>query len=173
VKQRRRVVVAVAALTISVSVLQAVRFQTNWDFIYWSTPTGVLALVPSEQSERYLWLTENTAPGDLFFEVYEPFIYFPLQLKNPTRFGQIWPTDYSRPEQITEVTADLKRRPPKFILWDNSYNLPDELRPPGDNTAPLSAFVLANYAPSGKIYMIGDQPIQIWEHRNLSGKPLQ
>jgi hypothetical protein len=165
---RRRVLAGVSAFAILISVLQAIRFQTNWNFVLWKTPAGTLAVVPTEQSERYFWLSERLSPGESFFEVYEPFLYFPLQLKNPTRFGQIWPSEYSRPEHIAEVIADLRKDPPRYILWDNSYDLPDGQRPAGDNTKPLSEFVNSNYAPVGKIYMISTQPIQIRE-RKTSG----
>ncbi len=158
--------IAIAALILPLLLLgasQVYRLQTSSGHVMLSTPTGTLAASSSPQTGRYVFLSENTSPGEPFFEVYEPFIYFPLQLRNPTRYGQIWQTDYTRPEHVAEVVKDLSASKPKFLLWDNGYDLPPEDRQPGDHTGPLAEFVKHNYRPLGPIYDINGRPIQIWE----------
>lgn len=158
---KRRFVYVVGSGLILLGAFQAFRMQTHWEIIYLDSPTGTLAMVGSPQAERYLWLSKHVASGDYFFEVYEPFVYFPLRLKNPTRFGQIWPSEYTQPAQVAEVVRDLSEKPPKYILWDNGYLSTERL--PGDNTGPLADFVKMRYSPIGDIYEIDGKAIQIWE----------
>lgn len=169
-----RIVPAAAAkrlstvLTVSLVALglfQAVRVQTNWTAEKLDTPAGTLAMLDLKQADRYKWLAANTTPGEYFFEVYEPFVYFPLGLRNPTRFGQIWPSEYTRPEHVAEVVRHLGDMEPRLILWDNSYFVPNNERAAGDHTGPLADFVQANYEPIGEIYNIGGKPVQIWQKK--------
>ncbi len=159
----RTFAVAVCSGLMLLGGFQAIRMQTNWNVLHLDTPVGRLAMVESKQAERYAWLAKNTKPGNYFFEVYEPFVYFPLGLKNPTRFGQIWPNDYTRPEHVAEAVRSLDQRPPHYILWDNSYFAAEKPRASGDHTAPLTDFVRANYSPIGEVYETDGKPIQIWE----------
>lgn len=160
---KKRLLLAASAALILLGSAQAVRVQSYWQTVYLDTPSGRLAAIESPLSRRYEWLLKNTKPGEYIFEVYEPFVYLPLGLKNPTRFGQIWPNGYTRPEQIDEVIRDLKAKPPRFILWDNSYMRTG--REPGDNTSPLADFVQQSYSPVGEIYEIDGKPVQVWEKR--------
>jgi hypothetical protein len=162
---KRRLSFAVIALFLMLGAFQAVRVQTNWKVLHLDLPVGRLALVASKQAERYQWLAGNTSPGDYFFEVYEPFVYFPLRLKNPTKVGQFWPSEYTRPEQVAEAIRDLAEKRPRFILWDNSYF--ETPRSAGDNLGPLADFVLANYAPIGEVYDVGGKPVQFWEIKTI------
>ncbi len=152
-----------AAGLLILAAFQAIRMQTHWEFVDLDFPAGKLTMVNSPQAQRYLWLAKNTNPGDYFFEVYEPFVYFPLKLKNPTRFGQIWSSGYTRPEHVAEVIADLHREKPRFILFDNGYLPTAAPRAEGDHTGPLADFMLQNYTPIGDIYEIDSKPVQIWE----------
>ncbi len=156
-----KIAVAACSALIALGVFQAVRVQTNWDVVHLDTPAGRLAMIRSKQSERYEWLLQNTKPGDHFFEVYEPFAYFPLGLKNPTRYGQIWPSEYTRPEHVAEAVRDLRSKRPRYILWDNSYL--STTRVAGDHTRPLADLVAADYSPVGEVYDVGGKPVQIWE----------
>jgi hypothetical protein len=147
-----------------IAAFQVYRAQGNWQFEYLEFPVGRVAMVASDQSRRYRWLSENTKPGEYFFEVYEPFVYFPLGLRNPTRVGQFWPSEYTRPEQVAEAVRDLAAKRPRLILWDNGYL--KEPREAGDNLAPLAHFVAENYSPIGEIYEIDGKAIQFWEIRS-------
>ncbi len=160
---KRRLFNVVAAGLMLLGAFQAIRMQTNWEFVDLDFPSGKLTMVNSPQAQRYLWLSRNTKPGDYFFEVYEPFVYFPLKLKNPTRFGQIWPSDYTRPEHVAEVITDLELKRPKYILFDNAYLATATHRAVGDHTGPLADFVQNSYFPIGDIYDLDGRPVQIWE----------
>ncbi|REJ76413.1 MAG: hypothetical protein DWQ47_12470 [Acidobacteria bacterium] len=159
----RWLVTAAAAGLLLLSLYLGIRMQTNWEMVYWQSPSGKLAVFPVEQIERYTYVLENTEPGEEFFEVYEPYIYFPFHLRNPTRYGQIWETDYTRPEHVAEVVSDLEKSRPGLMLWDVDYNRPDDQRRSGDHLAPLARFVQQNYEPVGKVYQVADRRIQVWK----------
>ncbi len=160
---QRSLATVVAAGLIVFSMLQAYRIQTHWDYLEIDGPRGKVYAPRDEPTERYLWLKDHTKPGDYVFEVYEPFVYFPLGLHNPSRFTQIVPTEYTRPEFVSGTIEDLQKNKTKYILWDNTYNKPEEERALGDHTGPLADFVQMQYSPIGKIYKIDGHPIQIWE----------
>lgn len=163
---KKKLMASAAALLLLLGAVQAIRVQSFWKTVPLETPSGHLAAIESPLSRRYEWLLKNTKPGDYIFEVYEPFVYLPLGLKNPTRFGQIWPNGYTRPEQIEEVIRDLTAKPPRFILWDNAYLPTGSTREEGDHTGPLADFVHANYRPVGEIYEMDGRPVQVWEKKN-------
>lgn len=153
---------AAAAFLLLLSAYLGFRMQTNWEMTHWDTPSGRLAVFPVEQIERYTFVLQNTEPGDEFFEVYEPYIYFPFGLKNPTRFGQIWETEYTRPEHVNEVVRDLESSGPELILWDVGYNKAEGARAQGDHLGPLARLVEEKYEPVGKVYQVADRRIQVW-----------
>lgn len=159
----RRIAYGFIAVLMTLGAFQAVRIQTNWDLVHLDLPVGRVAMVASKQADRYQWLRSNTSPGDYFFEVYEPFVYFPLSLKNPTKVGQFWPSEYTRPDQVAEAVYDLGEKRPRYMLWDNGYLHSAGPRISGDNTGPLADFVEDNYAPINEVYKIGGRSIQIWE----------
>ena len=160
---KRRSVHAATSFLLILGAFLAIRMQTHWEFVDLDFPVGNLTMVDSPQARRYQWLSKNVQPGDYFFEVYEPFVYFPLRLKNPTRYSQIWSNDYTRPEQVAEVISDLTAKKPRFILFDNGYLPSTTPRASGDHTGPLADFMLQNYTPIGEVYEIDSKPVQIWE----------
>lgn len=160
---KRRSVHAATAFLILLGAFLAFRMQTHWEFVDLDFPVGKLTMVDSPQARRYQWLSKNVQPGDYFYEVYEPFVYFPLRLKNPTRYSQIWASDYTRPEQVAEVISALTDKKPRFVLFDNGYLASEKPRATGDHTGPLADFIVQNYSPIGEIHEIDSKPIQIWE----------
>jgi hypothetical protein len=162
--RRERLVFALTGLLLLFCAFQAYRIQTNWDYIEIDAPRGKVYALNSDQIHRYLWLQQHTTPGDAVFEVYEPLVYFLLDLRNPTRYTQIFPTDYTRPEFVAGAVEDLKKDPPRYILWDNSYNKPDSERVPGDHLGPLADYLQGEYEPTGPVYYVNpaQPPIQIW-----------
>ncbi len=150
-------------ISIVLGFVQAIRLQMT-PLTYLQTPSGLVAYPASRIiDERYRFLIANTKPGDMLFEAYQPYIYFPLHLRNPTKYGQIWPSDYTRPEHVTECIADLKATRPQYILWNNDLSKPAELRADGDHTGPLAEYLKQNYRPASGVIEIPEGRIQIWE----------
>ncbi|MBV9216256.1 MAG: hypothetical protein JO053_08775, partial [Acidobacteria bacterium] len=163
VNSQKKIALAMGGLLMMLGCIQSYRMQT-WEYRSMPTPAGTLSYLPTPViDERYSFLLKNSQPKDAVFEVYEPFVYFPLQLKNPTPYGQIWPSDYTRPEQVADAIAHLTATRPRYIIWDNLYSKPDEERAPGDHTGPLAKFVAENYHPANSEVDIGEAKIQIWE----------
>ena len=161
----RPLVIAVTSILVAIGVSQVIRMQTHWNYFTLNTPSGELIFTAADQARFYDAIAAKTKPGDLIYEPIQPYVYFPLQLKNPTRYGQIWPTDYTRPEQVAEVVLDLEHKTPKYILWDNGYLISDIERPTSDHTGPLAELVQRDYSPVGDIYQMDGHPIQIWERK--------
>ncbi|MFT3746431.1 MAG: hypothetical protein QM785_19325 [Pyrinomonadaceae bacterium] len=158
-----KTLIAATACFVLLSFIQAIRVQT-FPHQLLETPSGKLAYNPSPIiDKRYKWLMERTKPGDLVFEAYQPYIYFPLLLRNPGRYGQIWDSNYTRPEHVAETIADLAAKRPRYILWNNDYNKPPEARSAGDHTAPLAEYLQQNYRPASDVIEIPEGRIQIWE----------
>lgn len=164
-RERKWIASAFAVILLIFAAVQAVRIQTNWDYVQIDAPRGRVYSTNIGQIHRYLWLLERTRPGDKVFEVYEPSVYFLLGLKNPTGYTQLYPSDYTRPEFVANALAQLRSDPPKFILWNNSYNKPDSERSSGDHLGPMAKWVQDEYRPASPIYNISEQPIQIWERK--------
>ena len=120
--RQKAVAVVLAVLLVVFGYAQAFRTQFLWPYTLIEMPRGRVAMPESAVMHKYVWLLENTFPGEYVYEVGVPYIYFPLGLKNPTRYGHIVPTDYTRPEQVEEVVADLKRKTPRLIVWQNSLH---------------------------------------------------
>jgi hypothetical protein len=156
-------VAAAVVVLLMIAAAQAIRIQTHWDYVEIDAPRGLVYSTNIGQIHRYLWLLERTRPGDKVFEVYEPAVYFLLGLKNPTGYTQLYPSDYTRPEFVANALAQLQMEPPKYILWNNSYNKPDSERDPGDHLGPMADWIQREYRPASPLYTIGGQPIQIWE----------
>ncbi len=165
--QKAPLVLAIGtAIAAILGLTQAIRLQST-SYSHLGTPSGALAYLPAPIIDgRYKFLLANTKPGDMVYEAYQPYIYFPLLLRNPTKYGQIWDTDYTRPEHITETIEALMSNPPRYILWNNNYNKTPDTRGPGDHIGPLSDSLLQHYSPVGEVVDIPEGKIQVWERRN-------
>jgi len=164
-KHKHRVVTGLTAALLLFGAFQCYRIQTNWDYLEIDAPRGKVYALNTDQMHVYPWLLEHTEPREPVFEVYDPFIYFLLDLRNPARIGQLFPSDLTRPEFVTGTVEDLKRDPPRYILWNNSYTKPDTEREPGDHIGPLADYLQAEYAPASPVYKSGETSVQIWERK--------
>ncbi len=147
VRSRGKVVTFVlAALLIAFGFLQAFRVQYNWPYIKIDTPRGAVAGTRNPTTEKYIWLLNNTEPGEYAYEVGLPYIYFPLGLRNPTRYSHILQTSYTPPQHVAGAVTGLKLKKPRFIIWQNAYhNITNAARAEDDSTGPLAEYILSNY----------------------------
>lgn len=152
----RTVVTAACVLLIGYSALQAFQAQFRGNYIKIDAPRATVLAIDTEPIHRYIWLQQHTQPGDRVFEIYNPFVYFLLDLRNPTAYPQLHTTDYTRPQFVGSVIESLKKDPPKYILWDRSYSIPAGQRADGDHIGPLYEFLLQNYEPTGDAWREGD-----------------
>ncbi len=134
-----------AVILIFLAGIQIYRTQYFWKYEILDMPTGRVATLMGEVADKYSWLLDNTKPGEFIYEAQTSFVYFPLQLGNPTGIGQVWPSEYTRPEQVQEVIIALQNQPPPIILWEKDYSKAPQDRAPGDPLSPLYEYLNANY----------------------------
>lgn len=157
---------AVIASLLVLGFVQALRIQTHWDNKIWKTPTGDLVILDTPGAKPYALFSKVLSPGDYYFDPIGTNLVFPLQIHNPTRFFQIWDTEITRPEMVAEAVADLRRNPPKYIVWYDQLSKPAEERAPGDHLAPLYEFLITNYEPFSEPY---DEDIstRLWRRKDV------
>jgi hypothetical protein len=160
-----------AAASIALTLLaasQVWRTQAFWQYRVLKTPTGAIAFQEGPLADRYEWLLAHTNPGDSLYEARQPYVYFPLQLRNPTPMSQVWESDYTRPEQIDQVIVGLRGSAPKYVLWEVPYNKPEGRRSPGDHLAPLYEYLRQNYkqVPDALWTIEHGSQIEVWERVN-------
>lgn len=159
-KYAYKFVAGTACILILVGALQAYRIQTSSNnYLTFDTPRGQVAVPRAEMFECYFWLRDHTKPGDYVYQVDEPFVNYPLSLRNPTKYGQIIPYEYTRPEHVDSVIRDLEEKTPKYVLWNNNLNKESAPRPPGDHTGPLADYINSKYRPVSGACSAG----QVWE----------
>lgn len=152
------------AVCAAFAVVQVVRVQADQRYTFASLPTGRVAFSPGLNPERYLWLADNTKPGDVFFESYTR-TYFPLLLKNPTRLPMIYDTPYTSADEVAAALDILKREKPRYILWDGLWSKPAAERLAGDNLAPMYEFLQEEYSLRIDLEDYDHQDFEIWERR--------
>ncbi|MBX3288219.1 MAG: hypothetical protein KF855_02645 [Acidobacteria bacterium] len=165
-KKEQRLTLLSLTLLALIGLSQIYRMQTHWDFSIVETRSGKLAFISAEQARFYQDLSDRTQGGEFVYQAVQPYVYFPLGVRNPTRFSQIWQTDYTRPEQVAEAVADLEKKRPRYIVWDNNYNLSPETRKPDDHTGPMAEMVTQKYFPNGPVYEMDGRRIQLWKLRS-------
>ncbi len=77
-------------------------------------PIGRTAFLDPLEFREVEWLAQRTRPGEMFFN--QSSIGFYLGLESPSASDFVNTDDYTRPEQVTRVIADMKRRPPRFVV---------------------------------------------------------
>jgi hypothetical protein len=113
--------------------------QTQWHATL-NLPIGRTAFNDPLEFNEYQWLAQRTHPSELFFNHGGLGLY--LSLNNPTASEFVTDTDFTRPEQVTEVLESLQRHPPRFIMLE-----PERTNSSGvhDNSAAFRRYVHDNY----------------------------
>jgi hypothetical protein len=78
--------------------------QTRWR-AFLDLPAGRTAFHDKLQYAEYGWVLQHTHPGQFFLGV--P-IYFPFHVQNPSPTDGYETSEYTRPEQVTELLQALK-----------------------------------------------------------------
>ncbi len=170
--RRRQTILAVTLsfFLIAMSARHVIQIQSRDTELEIDSPRGKVFAPRSPQVVRFAWLVEHTQPGDYAFEAWPGYIYFLPGLRNPSPYGPILPTDYTRPEWVMGTVNNLKTKPTRYVLWDNAYNKLDSLRDVGDHTAPLSEYIRSEYDSTGPEYTFGTREFQIWEKRSFKNE---
>lgn len=100
--------------------------------------------LPAEVKTSRDYILKNSAPKDgLFAYTSNPIYYYATKRPNPSRFYISW---FADPQPYTnELMRDLKRNPPKFIVYrDGLHDAPD-LVSMDDRIPEVNTWILANY----------------------------
>jgi hypothetical protein len=143
--------------------LLAGRLQTAWDTRVLDTASGRLVFLSPVIGERYEWLLQHTRPGDVVYETYNSHVNFPLGLRNPSRMSILLNSDYSPPEHVAWAIEDLKRLPPKYIIWDGAWTPEMSQLADGERLKPFYNFMTANYHRVVGFTPYDGREREIWE----------
>ena len=115
-------------------------------YVYLDTPSGSIAYPKGSGAyDHTLWMMSRTHRGDYFFEAGWPMSYFLLGLKDPAKVPYVTSSDYTRPEQVSEVIESLQSHHVRYVVWDPSLEVPGGSSPSGDHLGPLRKYLREHY----------------------------
>jgi hypothetical protein len=106
---------------------------------YVDLPSGRVAPFDPELQ----WLAKSTHPGEYVFDT-NWWVYFLLQVRNPTTLPLITTGDFTRPEQVQGVLHDLEAHQVPRIIWSNDLD-GSEFPLRSDHIQPLREYLHAHY----------------------------
>lgn len=106
-------------------------------------PIGQMAVFNPVQYQEISFLLDHTKPGDYFFG--SPELTYLLDLRNPSPIPCVTPSDYTRPEQVEETLAALRRHPVKYVYWESIFDMPPETGGGANHLRPLREYLASNY----------------------------
>jgi hypothetical protein len=90
---------------------------------------------------------------------------FALKLRNPGRIAFITSSDYTRPEEVSDLLQGLERHQVRFVSWYGDLdNVPTA--PRGDHLGPLRRYLREHYRVA-ETFSNGDE---IWERKPESSE---
>lgn len=128
-------------------------------------PSGKAVFQSEVAAERYRWLNENTAPGDLVFESYRTVVNFPLAVRNPAFVPMLRDTNYTTPGQVDRVIEELKQNPPKYIFWNGAWSKDQASRAADDHLQPMFDYLKTDYRLARKLTPIYEVEVEAWERK--------
>jgi hypothetical protein len=158
---------AAVAILVILGIFLGIRLQTAWQPSVLETPSGRLAFLSPVISERYEWLLENAAAGDLVYETYNSHVNFPLGLRNPSRISILLNSGYSTPEHVRWAIEDLKRTNPRYIIWDGTWTGEITQNAERQPLEPFYRFMETNYRLVQKFTPYDGREREIWERSDL------
>jgi hypothetical protein len=135
-----------------------IMMQIRWK-AYLDLPTGRTAFYDPLLYEKCKWMSERTHPFDYFFG--DHLVAFALQLRNAGRVPFLRPTDYTRPEEVTDAIQGIENHHVRFVSWyiGLDYEKDAARHPEGDHLAPIRVYLREHYHLA-QTFSNGDQ---IWE----------
>jgi len=106
-------------------------------------PIGQMAVFNPVQYQEISFLLDHTKPGDYFFGSAE--LAYLLDLRNPSPIPYVTPSDYTRPEQVEETIAALKKYPVKYVYWESIFDMPPQASQGANHLRPLRDYLASHY----------------------------
>lgn len=142
-----RTIVAVASAGIFALLPHAVaRVQSVRREIF-TTRRGQLAVADPDSQEQYSWVLQHTRASDYLYEMGSPYLYFYLDLSNPTSLPLLTNCGYTPQEQVGEAIRGLEQHRVRYVMWSPEWaEARADWESPADNhLAPLRNFMREHY----------------------------
>jgi len=112
---------------------------------YLDLPTGRTAFFDPLLYEKSKWVAERTHPSEYFFG--DHMICFVLRLRNAARVPFLRPTDYTRPDEVTDAIQGLDKHHARFVSWYIGLDREKDamLHPEGNHLAPIRLYLRERY----------------------------
>ena len=133
--------------------------QTRWR-AFLDLPAGRTAFHDKLQYEEYGWVLQHTHPRQFFLGV--P-MYFPFHVQNPSPTDGYETSEYTRPEQVTELLQALKTHFVPLMILPSAKQYPRRTGLPSDHLGPFRNYLCRNYSLT-RTLATGDE---VWERRDL------
>lgn len=130
----------VIALALAIGVTTERRMQWR---AYVTTPIGQVAVLDHMQYDEIYFLLGKTKPGEYFFGNND--IGYLLGLRDPARVAFVTASDYTRPEQVSNVVESLKSHPVEYVFCSPALELAQENQSSTNHLGPLYAYLSSNY----------------------------
>jgi hypothetical protein len=129
----------VLALALAVGV--TIQSKLQWRG-YATTPIGKIAVFDHTRFEEINYLLARTQPEDYVFS--NGTLGFLLDLRDPARVAYVTASNYTRPEQVSDLVDGLKKYPVKYILWSTILAVPRS-SDSGNHLLPLFNYLMTHY----------------------------
>ena len=157
-KGRRWIRVGLSLAAIVMTLGSPVRMQTrHYDFL--DLPGGRTAFRDPLEYQEYSWILQHTHPGQFFFGM--P-MHLPFQLMNPAAIDGFAPSEYTRPEQVTEMVRALQAHPTPLMILSSTKKYPLSTGLPSDHLGPFRDYLYGNYRLT-QTFATGDE---VWERKD-------
>jgi len=149
-----RLKLAIAAALTVLIVMMPLSVQLRRHAKVLTLPSGRCAVDSPALYEEYVWLLENTRPGEYSFGM--PPFYYTFHLRNPAPMEGIETTDYTRPEHVAALVRGLEEHqvPLLVLRLPEIYQRPTGLA--SDHLGPFRSY-LKNHYRLARIFDTGDE----------------
>jgi len=130
------------AITLVLAIGLTVGRKLQWR-AYVTTPIGKVAVLDRVQHEEIHFLLGKTKPGEYFFGNAD--LAYLLDLRDPARVAYVTGSDYTRPEQVSNVVDSLKNHTVEYVFWSPAVDLAQEDANSPNHLGPLYAYLRSNY----------------------------
>jgi hypothetical protein len=165
-----RILLATTAISLAIAV--PVHLQTRSPY-YLNLPAGRAALVDPSLYVEYLWLLENTHPGEYFFGL--PPFYSAFHILNPAPVVDFHASDYTRPWQVAALIEALQSHQVSMLVLRRTRDFLWATGSPSDHLQPLRIYVSQNYRLT-KTFPTGDEVwlrIRMPDSHGLNALPIE
>lgn len=133
---------AVWAIALVIAIGLTTQRRLQWK-AFVTTPVGRVAVLDQTQYDEIHFLLGQTKPGEYLFGNDD--LGYLLDLRNPAQVPFVTASNYTRPEQVSNVIDSLKRHPVEYVFWSPTLEMPQGESSSGNHLGPLYTYLRSNY----------------------------